>query len=402
MKKQILWSLVPMFALLTGHEILSARERPVTKEVVQIRFVDSAGHPIPYFSSYEIRLKPADIAKHKEFISNGAMYYNLLPCEYGGTVLRPLIKTEVPYFVKEIDISGRLSQQQTLPGPTVVAHYFVFPDGQVLTLTSEETSSFARDKENVLTVPGQLGAGTWRELGDCLFEAAVYWRTGRGSQTALIERCDALIKQRQKEGDFQWAGNLVLVRELWLKAKTRYGDFERTYEPVTPQERAELPWGNTRATFAKPESMYAYPIEPYRAFKEVLKVNPGDIRAIFWTEVLPWINGFAPEGGPGKPTSDDLIRECKRVYLAHRDLLGDSYRFWALTTLVRAVDGATYVERYRLHLKGVKHDEDFQWAIDDLSRLLEKWPFLESEMPETRKSLEYIRDASWIDPLVKR
>jgi hypothetical protein len=384
-----------------------AQAETMAEDIVQIRFVDSKGKPIPYFSRLFVYLQETETSgSYKSYLADGGIWDEALPYQDAGGGIGPPRNGEPPYFVDEIDLatesrgdteSFKRFQKAGLPGNVRSVFCFHFPDGQMYLLPFEEAAKLARDQVNVLTVPGDLGSGSWKEIGDFLFKAATQWRTGLGSQSDLINQCDALIKRKQA-GDLQWAGNLVFVREHWLQANPRIGNFGREPKVATRKELAELPWGNTRREFAS-SLFYSYPIEPYRAFKQVLKVNPKDKRASFWTEVLPWVNGIAPEGKRGEPTSADLIRECKRVYMAQREQLDDYHRFWAVKEFMRAAKSATYVERYHLHLKGIHHDADLQWAVDELNSLFSKWPFLRYQIDELGKWLAYMKNPEWIDPL---
>lgn len=351
----ILWITASFLAL--------AQAEPKQEDLVQIRFVDSKGKPIPYYSRLFVYLQPNEtLASYESYLATGGIWDKLLPYQDVGGGIEPSRNEEPLYFVDAIDLAHEAEaagftqkrfQDGHLPLGAKKIIVYHFPDGQTRLLPFDDATKLARDKVNVLTIPGDLGSGEGKELGDLLFEAATQWRTGVGSQGALIKRCDALIEKKKKAGDLQWAGNLVFVREHWLQANPCTGNFGREPKNVTQKELADLPWANTRRTFARPLGFYSYPIEPYRALKRVLQVNPKDKRAIFWTEVLPWVNGIAPEGKRGEPSSADFIRECKRVYLVQRERLDDYHRFWAVQESIRAAKSATYVERYHLHLKGI-------------------------------------------------
>jgi hypothetical protein len=385
-----------------------AQAEAMAKDIVQIRFVDSKGKPIPYFSRLFVYLQETEtVESYKSYLADGGIWDEALPYQDAGGGIGPSRNGDPPHFVDSIDLAfeaGATGFTQNrildahLPPGTKKIYVFHFPDGEIYMLPFDEATKLARDRVNALTIPGDLGSGDWQELGDFLFKAATNWRTGLGSQSALFKQCDALIKKKQA-GNLQWAGNLVFIRENWLQANPRAGNFGREPKVATRKELAELPWGNTRRTFARPLGHYSYPIESYRAFKQVLNVNPKDRRAIFWTEVLPWVNGIAPEGKPGEPTSADFIRECKRVYMVNRERLDDYHRFWAMKEFMRAADGATYVERYHLHLKGIHHDVDLQWAVDELNLLFNKWPFLRYQIDELGKWLAYMKNPEWVDPM---
>jgi len=383
-----------------------AQAETMTEDIVQIRFVDSKGKPIPYYTRLFVYLQATETLKsYQSYLAGGGIWDKTLPYQDAGGGIEPSRNEKPPYFVDEIDLAAesrgdvesfKRFNVAGLPGSVRSVFCYHFPDGQTFLLPFDEAAKLARDKVNVLTIPGDLGSGDWQELGDFLFQAATNWRTGLGSQSELIKQCDALIKKRQP-GDLQWAGNLVFIREHWLKANPRIGNFGREPKKATRKELAELPWGDTRREFARPLGFYSYPIEPYRAFKQVLKVNPKDRRAIFWTKVLPWVDGFAPEGKHGKPTSADFILECKRVYMAQREQLDDYHRFWAVQEFIRAAKSATYVERYHLHLKEIHHDADLQWAVDELDLLFKKWPFLRYQIDELGEWLAYMKDPARVD-----
>jgi hypothetical protein len=278
-------------------------------------------------------------------------------------------------------------------------YVWYFPNGQTHMLSWDEANGLKRDEVNVIEIPGDLGSGKWKELGDFLFDASYYWRVDRGSKKSLIERCDALIEARKKEGDLVWAGNLAFVRYHWLNAETRIGLFGRAPSAQTPELDRELPWQNARRDFGRVGGWACYPLKPYLACKKVMEVNPKDARALFWVKMLPWVNGFSAMHGKTGQTEDDFIRECKRVWSENREALDDYHRFWFLKEFLEKCDGMTYEARWWMKKKGVHHDADIQWAVDELNGLIGKYPFLKYQAVHLKEWLLYMKDPNQVEPL---
>ncbi len=377
----------------------------LTYEMVRIRFVDSQGMPISYFARDTVFLRAEDVTSYKAYLAGGGFWDELISYE-GFCTQR---SQEPPCFVdlinmtleRDIEVCAQKRfQDKGFPPGAKMFLVYEFLDGTTFMLPISNVAKMDADNVNVLTIPGALGSGDWKELGDFLFKADAQWCKGRDFDNALIRQCDSLIEKKEKASDLQWAGSLVFVRERWLQPNPRIICLDRKPMEGTPEEFSDLPWSNnTRRTFGS--FMAPYSIASYSACVKVLQVNPEDKRAIFWTKVLPWVNGFAPEGKQGEPTSADLVRECKRAYMAERGRLDDYHRFWALKEFMDATDGATFVERYHLHLKGIHHDADLQWALDELNALFKKWPFLRYQVDSLEEWLAYMRQPEWIDPLKK-
>lgn len=376
---------------------------------VRIRFVDSHQNPIPYFAShFEYFGSNED---RKAFLGYVHQYPfgELLPYQDIGGGITPARNDVSPYFLEEINLefeAGRtlvdLKRFENAGLPTSAKEYFVwyFPNSQVHILSFDEISQLKRNQINVIEVPGDLGSGKWKELGDFLFDASYFWRIDRGSRKELIKRCDTLIAAKKDERDWVWAGNLVFVREHWLHASARVGLFGHVRVQPPAGLDNELPWqGSARAFGRGGVALHSYPWEPYVAFKKVLEVNPKDVRAIFWTKLLPWVNGFTPPDGKNGATTDDYIRECRRVYGVMREQLDNYHRFWFLKEFIQTADGSTYAERYWSKKKGVQHGTDIQWAVDELKGLFVEFPFLQYQVVFLKEWLLYLSDPNQVKPL---
>ena len=384
------------------------RAQDTKQDVIKIRFVDSQERPIPYFAShFEYFSNDRERSAFRAYLRTFP-WDELLPYQEVGGGIMPLRGDKESYFVDSIDIGfekERLEAAQKryknagLPEPI---KYFVwyFPDNQVYIATFDEINQLKRTTVNVINISGNLGSGSWKELGDFLFDAARFWRIDRGSRSALLKRCDALINAKEKAGDLVWAGNLTFIRELWIQGNPRTGLFAREQSPQTPELDRELPWQHAGREFGREGvSMYSYPLKPYLVFKKVLEVNPGDVRAVFWTRLLPWVNGFSLSDCKTGQTTNDYISECKRVYGDCKDKMDDYHRFWFLREFLRSTDGMTYEARWWLKQKGVSHDTDLQWALDELALLFGKYPFLRYQIAEVKEWLLYMKDPNQVEPL---
>ncbi len=406
MVRQMFTRLLTSVLLVMGSLPMSAQQ--IQQDIVKIRFVDSAKNPIPYFAShYQYLCGEKDQSAFGAYLKPFP-WDELLPYQDVGGGIMPMRGDKAPYFIEEIDLgfhrrrsdaSKKRFKNAELPEP-VKFFVWYFPNGHIYKMSVEDANHLKRDQVNVIEVPGNLGTGSWKELGDFLVDAAYFWRVDRGSKSALLKRCEALIEARKKAGDLVWAGNLVFVREHWLGANQRVGLFARAQSLQTPELDKELPWRNAGREFGhEPGGLYRYPLKPYLAFKKSLEVNPKDIRAIFWTKLLPWVNGFSLSDCKTGQTTDDYIRECKRVYLNFRGNLDDYHRFWFLKEFLRTCNGMTYEARWWLKQKGISHDADLQWAMEDLNGLFGKYPFLHYQVEELKEWLLYMKDPNQVEPL---
>lgn len=387
---------------------MAAKDTP-KKDLVLIRFVDSKNHPIPYFSRrFEYFGGEGDIKAFKNYL-HPFPWDELLPYQGIGGGIMPMRSDTLPYFLDEInlefqqgsaDSSLQKFKNAELPLPAERYLLWYFPNGQVHMMSLNETSRLKRDQVNVIAIPGDLGSGKWKELGDFLFDASFNWRIDRGSRKDLIKRCNALIDEKTKEGDRAWAGNLTFIREHWLHASAHVGLFGRAQEEPPAGLDKELPWQGAAREFGRGGvALSSYPWQPYVAFRKVLEVNPRDVRAIFWTRLLPLVNGFMVPYAKNGATTVDYIRECRRVYGATREQLDDYHRFWFLKEFIQTANGMTYSERYWMKKPGVKHDANIQWAVDELGALFTKYPFLKYQILYLKEWLLYMKDPNQVEPL---
>lgn len=366
---------------------------------VRVRFVDSQGRAIPYFSVALVELRnKADLPALRALYA-AASSATLLPYRDVGDGIGPRRDEHDPWDTDRITpasvrgyakVARERATESGLSPPTLV-YAWVFPNSELYAMTLDELDQLRRDIVNVIEIPGDLGGGWWKEVGDFLYKASRYWRLDEGSRRSLLKKCDAMIAASKAEGDLVWAGHLTFVREHWLAGNRRTGLFARARSQLTPEIDAELPWRREGRDFGR-NTYGAYPLKPYLSFKEVLKVNPNDTRALFWTKALPWLNGFTPTRGTPGTTTADYVRETRRVFSELKDELDDYHRFWYVKEVLKSCASTMYVARYWLDRKEVIHEADLRWALDELDRLTAKHNFLAYDRPPVKEILVYLAD----------
>jgi len=228
-------------------------------------------------------------------------------------------------------------------------------------------------------------------------DAAFYWRQNRGSHSSLLKRCDKLIARYQKDHNLEWAGNLTFVREYWLRGNIqRVGLFGSHPSVVAELEWKELPFG-VKGYFGQAQAIpFGQPIEPYRAFKKVLEVNPKDSRAIYWVKVLPWLSGSSDDSPESTAT---YLQSARRVYEAYRDQLDDQQKVEALDTIFACTSSYIFVQRNGKKRTDVKVGSEMDWAVKESDALVKKYPFLRNDFAlRLSKNVAYMKDPNRVRP----
>lgn len=378
-------------------------------KVVRLEFVDSNHQRISYFifQFWDINKNDTIISNNKYIdYSRSSIYSELLPTNPVGAGINIDTNSNIPSFKAEIDIDWIKQYETTLNAPEVKDHqhrttdktklyYYIFLDGTIRTFGKPDLEKLGPGKHEIL-IPGNMGSGKWSELGDFLVDSACYWRQGRGDRKALLLKCDLLLQQYFKEGNLTWAGNLTFVRAFWLRGNIKHlGVFGSQPSKVTSLEWQELPWGQ-KGFFGNESAVpFGQPIEPFRAFKQVLEVNPGDPRSIYWVKVLPYISG-------AKIDSPDFIfaylEQTKRLFETYKDQLDDKHRVECIDKIIEFIGSSVFVQWYWKKKTNFRlTDAQVDWILSECKPLISNYPFL-SEMKLTRweSLIRYVKDASMV------
>jgi hypothetical protein len=375
--------LLSLFFLLTGVGAMGGN----AENLYHLRFVDSDGKVIPFFGEGMDTLLPDEIPLMEKYLRLN-MVDVLFPenpmASPANTSDRDAFQVDKKLPDEEEENHYKNYAVRNGPGEWDNTSFILFLDGSVYHRPGrKERKRLEPGKYYDITIPGHLGSGRWGDLGRFLFEAAEHWRFGRGSRSKLVARCNEWIQVYLKEGDREWAGRLVFVRELWLGESARVGLFGTLPTSRTSEEAAQMPWKGVRASFGGGQGGKHYEIRPYRAFKKVLDVNPADTRARMWVEVMPWLDGFIVEEGPGKPRFADYVEVVRKVYEKNKAWFSEPQKEFFLWDYVDRASSQTFMERTILKAKGLKTIDAVQWALEELDRVRKPWPFLK------RKDLQY-------------
>ena len=393
-----------IFSLAVIHGFGKAEDK-----VAQLEFVDSQNQRIPYCTVLlSGSCNKNDLQSFKDMYLNylkTSIYDDLIPINALGAGLDISKNTTGSTLETAIDINWIPKMDAIINEPGVKVHqnrvfdktqfyYCVFLDGTIRTFTQSEVEKLGPGRHQI-TIPGSLGSGNWAELGVFLVDAAFYWRVDRGDRKALLNRCDALIQRYLKEGNPVWAGNLAFVRALWLRGNIeRTGLFGTNPAKVTEAEWKELPWGSKGFFGNLFSAPFGKPIEPYRAFKKALELNPKDPRAIYWVKVSPWLSGAKDDSPEFTRT---YLAQAKRVYETYQDQLDDQHRVEALGQVLEFAASSVFVQRYWKKKEGVRVDADqFGWVVKAYTPLVSKYSFLGEEATRWEKLMAYLKDPTVI------
>lgn len=404
------WICLMTASLVLAASLALSAQQGQRNRIVQIRFVDSDHKQIPYFTGLHRNLglhnKQEELSALFPFIK-GCIAEDLLPINSVGSGIDTTKNSNKDAFDDEIDLDG-LIRVETLSRDdsfnkrigrsweTLSIISYVFPDGTAYQLTREDLEKLGHGQHEVV-ITGHLGSGEWAELGHFLVDAAFYWRWDRGSQSTLLKRCDALIARYRERGNLEWAGNLTFVRGLWLRGDfQRVGLFGKRPSTVTAEEWKELPYGS-KGYFGHAQAIpFGQPIEPYRAFKKVMEVNPKDPRAIYWVKVLPWLSGAKEDS---VESTASYLKSARKIYEIYRDQLDDQHKVKALDTFFEAASSYVYVQRYWKKRTDAKVDAEIEWAVNESEFLVKKYPFLRNDFAlRWTKNIAYMKAPNRVLP----
>jgi hypothetical protein len=377
-----------------------------SKDRIYIKFIDSNHNKIPYFVENVVYIADKSEQLTQDLFIKSQLNSVLFPYQQFGLDIwpekrgfrnRPIIDgTDIIFKIDRDAAFQSIADGYPQHKDLNPFYQIVFLDGSTYWISREELKS-QKEVMREIEIPGQLGSGTYGDVGRTLAKAAYYWYFRKGSASRLIKECNEQIANLKSKHLHDLRAGLIFIREYWLWDHIKPPLWSGVPGGPNELEAKQLPWEGRKPRYGRFAGNT--PILANRAFKYVLNEYPSNAWAWFFVEILPTVAGFDVPNVDGELSSQLYVDACLKLYMENKGKISDSQKVAFFKMFINELESLVYIERYWNHRKDSAHGDDLSWYTTEVKELQSRHEFLKRDpFLHPDEKLDYLKNPSLVRP----